>query len=78
MDLDIYVSDSDTPPMYVTNEECHYLGSLTVALPPNNKRNTLSVFVNFTFGGKEVYVRAKIKSNKEEMTERFNFLGNEP
>ena len=78
MDLDIYVSDSDTPPKYVTDEECHYLGSLTVALPPTNKRNTRGVFVNFTFGGKEFFVRAKINSNKAVMTEKFNFLGNEP
>ena len=78
MDLDIYVSDSDTPPMYVTDEECHYLGSLTVDLPPNNKRKTRSVFVNFTFGGKEFFVRAKINSNNELMTEKFNFLGNQP
>ena len=78
MDLDIYVSDSDTPPMYVTDEECHYLGSLTVDLPPNNKRKTRSVFVNFTFGGKEFFVRAQINSNKDLMTEKFNFLRNQP
>ncbi|XP_022321479.2 heat shock 70 kDa protein 12A-like [Crassostrea virginica] len=78
MDLEIYVSDSDTPPMYVTDEKCHYLGSLTVDLPKNSKRNTRGVFVNFTFGGKEFFVRARINSNKVVMTGTFNFLENEP
>ena len=79
MDLDIFVSDTDTPPMYVTDEDCHYLGTLTVDLPKKNKRsqrNTHSVSVNFTFGGKEVSVHAKFNSNVT--TEKFNFLGSEP
>ena len=79
MDLDIFVSDTDTPPMYVTDEDCHYLGTLTVDLPKKNKRiqrKKRSVFVNFTFGGKEVFVHAKFNSNVT--TEKFNFLGSEP
>nr|XP_022321189.1 heat shock 70 kDa protein 12A-like isoform X3 [Crassostrea virginica] len=81
IDLDIYVSDSDTPPTYVTDEDCHYLGTLTVALPKENKtsqRNTRSVYVNFTFGGKEFFVHAKVNNNSYVTTVKFHFPGNEP
>ena len=74
MDFEIYVSDSDKPPKYVTDERCHYIGTLTVELPKVKKGEKRSVFINFVFGGTELHVHATNNVNKEVTRATFNFL----
>ena len=74
MDFDIYVSNSEKPPMYVTDEDCHYIGTLTVELPKVKKREKRSVFLNFVFGGTELHVHATNNVNEEVTRASFNFL----
>nr|XP_022291963.1 heat shock 70 kDa protein 12A-like [Crassostrea virginica] len=73
MEFDIYVSDSDLPPMYVTDEECYYLGTLTVELPKTKKGEKRSVFLNFIFGGTVLHVQATINAD-EVAKAMFDFL----
>ena len=73
MEFDIYVSDSDLPPMYVTDKECYYLGTLTVELPKTKKGKKRSVILNFTFGGTVLHVQATINAN-EVAKAMFDFL----
>lgn len=74
MDFDIYVSDSIKPPMYVTDDDCYYLGILTVELPKVKKGEKRSVFINFVFGGTELHVHATNSVNKEVTKASFDFL----
>ena len=74
MDFEIYVSNSEKPPMYVTDEDCHYIGTLTVELPKVKKREKRSVFLNFVFGGTELRVHATNNVNEEVTRATFNFL----
>ena len=74
MDFEIYVSDSDKPPTYVTDEDCHYIGTLTVELPKVKKGEKRSVFINFVFGGTELHVHATNSVNKEVTKASFDFL----
>ena len=74
MDFEIYVSDSDKPPKYVTEEDCHYIGTLTVELPKVKKGEKRSVFINFVFGGTELHVHATNNVNEEVTRASFNFL----
>ena len=76
MDFDIYVSDSDLPPKYVTDKECQYLGTLTVELPKVKKGKKGDVFLNFIFGGTVLHVEATNDANKEVTKATFDFLGN--
>ena len=75
MDLDIYASESEKQPMYVTDEGCRFLGTLIVELPKVKKGQKRSVSVNFTFGGTELYVEATNNINKDVTRVSFDFLG---
>ena len=74
MDFDFFVSDSDKPPTYVTDDDCQYIGTLTVELPKVKKREKRSVFINFVFGGTELHVQATNSVNKEVTRATFDFL----
>ena len=78
MDFDIYVSDSIRPPMYVTDEDCYYLGTLTVDLPKVKKGKKRSVYLNFIFGGTELRIQATNNINKDVTRATFDFLGKKP
>ncbi|XP_078325292.1 heat shock 70 kDa protein 12A-like [Crassostrea virginica] len=78
MDFDIYVSDSIKPPMYVTDEDCYYLGTLTVDLPKVKKGKERSVYLNFIFGGTELQIQATNNINKDVTRATFDFLGKKP
>ena len=75
MDLEIYASESEKQPMYVTDEGCRFLGTLIVELPKVKKGQKRCVSVNFTFGGTELYVEATNNINKDVTRVSFDFLG---
>ena len=74
MTFDIYVSDSIRPPMYVTDEGCYYLGTLSVDLPKVKKGKERSVSLNFIFGGTELHIQATNNVNTLVTRETFSFL----
>ena len=78
MDFDIYVSDSIRPPMYVTDKDCYYLGTLPVDLPKVKKGKERSVYLNFIFGGTELHIQATNNINKDVTRATFDFLGKKP
>lgn len=74
MDFDLYVSELDQCPKYVTDLGCQYLGTLSVVLPKPLKGKKRGVYVRMTFGDTELRVKAVNKINNEETTATFDFL----
>lgn len=78
MDFDVYLSEEEDFPKYVTDPGCQYLGTLSVDLPKPVKGKKRGVFICMIFGGTELCVKAVNRSNNAETSATFNFLGNQP
>lgn len=78
MQFDLFVSDQEMMPKYVTDPGCQTLGQLTVELSEPIKEKKRALFVQMIFGGTTLLLKAVNKINNRMTIKEFDFLGNEP
>ncbi|XP_061164989.1 heat shock 70 kDa protein 12B-like [Saccostrea echinata] len=74
IDLEIYISELDNPPKYVTDPGCQHLGTVTVKIPDGKTSKAREVSVQLIFGGTEIRVVAKSVATGNVITAEFNLL----
>lgn len=73
LDFDVYTSTKEDP-MFVTDDDCTYVGKLVVAVPDLSGGKRRGVIVKMIFGGTEVIVEGHDEKTKEVTQARFDFL----
>lgn len=79
MEFNVYVSEQENLPKYVTDQGFQYLGTLLVHFPKLMTGEERIVNVQMLFGATELHMRAVNKINNDVMSEAsYHFPGTEP